>query len=252
MGQTRMKNVRRIIHGHDGPVEIDETRLRVEKIYLVPDHDTAVEMVEREVEHASRLHEALAACAGLACPKIIAWDLSPPPRVIMGLCPGEPLAGFLARIRRRDPRSAAIARKIHDGLEIYTRVFNEPYYDLGFQNMLYDDETGLLTFLDFGIPNRTDKSVRNAPLEASLGHLIGCACYHMVRPSQLFAPTEGYRQVLRAVLAAFENRLSRRQLLDSAHATFLRLTDCGTAARRNYYRTIGAAVSNMHLKRVFA
>jgi hypothetical protein len=245
-------NARRIIHGHDGPVEIDPIRRTVAKTYLFPEHDAAVASARREVVYASRLHVAFSASAGIACPAIISCDLSPPPRIIMSLCPGEPLATYLERTGPRHPPSAAIAGKICDGLDIYTRLFDEPYYDLCFQNILYEELTGVVTFLDFGIPAGSAPCSRVTPLEASLGNLIGCTCYGMVRPARLFSLRGGHLQVLREVVAEFGNRVSRQRLRDTARSTFHRLTRHGSAARRGYYATLGAAMSNACLKNVLA
>ncbi len=111
------------------------------------------------------------------------------------------------------------------------RVFEEPCYDLRFQNLLYDEATAVLTFLDFGIPDRVDVRAFCTPLEASLGNLVGSACYEMVRPARLFSPRRGHLQVMRAVLAAFENQVSRRRIDALARAAFIRLTDSGRPAR---------------------
>ena len=246
------ESARRILHGHDGPVEIDLIRRTVAKTYLFPEHEAAVAMAIREVAFASRLRDALPASAGIACPRVIGCDLTPPPRIIMSLCPGEPLATFLGRIRRRDPRTGVIAGKIRDGLAIYTRLFDEPYYDLCFQNILYDEATGMLTLLDFGIPDGPHSRTWSGPLEASLGNLIGCACYSMVRPAHLFSRKGGHLQVMREVMAAFGSGVAQEPLLEIARATFRRLTDHGSAVRRAYYGTIGTVMSNTYLKEVLA
>lgn len=241
-------NSRRIVQGHDGPVEIDEAKRTVTKTYRLVEHAVAVRMVEREVTHATRLHDAFLYHDGLSCPRVLEWDLSAPPRVTMEICDGEPLSSLLGRIGRRDVRSAEIATKIHDGLEIYVRLFEEPYYDLCFQNILYDEATGVLTFLDFDVPNRIDKNSRGSALEMSLGNLVGWACYDMVRPSQLLAPKPRYLQVMRTTLATFEGQVSRRRIHALARAAFIRLTEAGRVARRIYYRTAGTVVAAWYLK----
>lgn len=240
----------RIIRGGDGLVEIDEINRTVTKTYLYLEHEGAVRKMKREVCHASRLLDALSQVEDVSCPKILGWNLGAPPRIVMELCTGEPLSIFLCRIGKGDPRAIEIAAKICKGLSIYVRVFEEPCYDLRFQNLLYDEATAVLTFLDFGIPDRVDVRALCPPLEASLGNLVGSACYEMVRPARLFSPKEGYLQVMRAVLAAFENQVSRRRVDALARATFIRLTDSGRAARRNYYKMAGTVVSNLYLRQV--
>jgi len=151
------------IEGHDGPVEIDEIRQTVTKTYTRLEHEIAIEKVNREVAYASRFVESLSCVVGLSCPRVLGWDLSVPPRIVMSLCPGEALSSFLRRVGKHDPRNAEITGKIHDGLEIYVRLFAEPYHDLCFQNLLYDEATGILTFPNFGIPDRVDKNAGGSP-----------------------------------------------------------------------------------------
>ncbi len=153
---------------------------------------------------------------------------------------------FLGRVGRRDARSAEIATKIHDGLEIYARLFEEPYYDLCFPNILYDAATGVLTFLDFDVPNRTDRNSKGSPLEKSLGNLVGWACYDMARPSQLL-PRLAYVDVMRATLATFEGKVSRPRIHALARAAFVRLSRTGRLARRSYYWLVGTVVAALYM-----
>lgn len=238
-------NLRRVTQGRDGPVQIDEVARTVTKIYLRPDYDTAARRVQREAVYASRFFEALSRSEGLTCPGIIARDLFPPPRLVMQWCPGQPLSLFLRRVGEFDSRTTDIATKIHDGLEIYTCLFEEPYHGFRFQNILYDEATGTVAFLDFGIPEAIDKKIQGSPLEASLGNLVGRACYDMVRPSCLFAAKRGYLDVLTAVLETFGGRVSHRRVYTLAQAVFIRLTAAGSAVRRNYYKTAGTIISSL-------
>jgi hypothetical protein len=236
------------IPGVDGPLEVDETSRTVTKTYSNVAHETAVQHVKREVAYATRLRAAFSGVAGVSCPGIIAWDLSPPPHVVMELCPGESLAKLLRRARHLACRSNEIGEKIREGIEIYARLFAEPYYDFGFQNILFDETSGMVTFLDFVIPNRMDARERDAPLERSLGSLIGWACYDMARPANLFAPADGYMRVLRAVLAAFGGRISTAAALYHAGSVYRRLTETGSTARRCYYATLGRTIVNKRLR----
>ena len=231
----------RIIQGHDGPLKIDEDRQTVTKTYLHCDHETALRQAEREVSYATRLSAALSHVAGLACPRILDWDLTPPPCVVMTLCPGQVLSRFLRQPRRQDA-VAKIADRIHRGIDIYIGLFGEACHDFSFQNMLYDETTEVLTLLDFGLPARIDETPRHPPLEASLGNLVGCACYDLVQPSHLLSPKQGYLKTLRAVLATFEGRVCNRRIRTAAQSALMRLTQAGGAGRRKYYDTIGAAM----------
>ena len=243
-------NARRIIRGHDGPVEIDEARRTVTKTYLTLRQGIAAEKAKRESEYASRLFAALKPFKDLRCPRIHACELGAPPRIVMDLCCGEPLSRFLRRVGKSDSRAADIAEKIKRGLEVYVNVFDEPYYDLCFQNLLYDERLAVLTFLDFGIPHRASAPDSCSPLEVSLGSLVGWACYEMVRPARLFSRRAGYMAVMEALVAAFDGQVSKRHVDIMGRAVFARLIHSGSALRRIYYRTAGTPMKNRYLRRI--
>ena len=232
----------KVIQGRDGPLEIDEQKRIVTKTYSRCKRVEAVQRAQREVAYATRLRQSLLHVDGLNCPRILAWEESFPPRVFMQYCPGEPLSRYLRRHAiRRTQHVADIARKIHDGLEIYTRVFDEPYYDFCFQNMLYDESTGVLTVLDFGVPRPVDAPEWPA-LETSLGRLVGWACYDLVRPSRRFLPKKAYLDVLKLVLSAFQGEVSKEHVRELAYADLRRLGGCDSSLRSRYYQTVGKAI----------
>ncbi|HET9404229.1 MAG TPA: hypothetical protein VFO57_06595 [Burkholderiales bacterium] len=241
-------NRRRIIRGCDGAVEIDEVNRLVTKSYLHPDRETAIHNVHREVAYASRFFEALAGIEGVACPRIIAWELSTPPRVFMKLCPGQALSDFLWLIDGRDARIARISSAIRAGLEVYTRLFDEPYYDCCFNNMLFDDDSGTLTFLDFVVPMRPLDCNPVTSLEASLGSLVGCACYTLARPAFLFHPREAYLSLTQTVMAGFESQVNSARVYACARSVFSQMYSSGGRLRQNYYRTVGMHVTDHCLR----
>jgi hypothetical protein len=202
------------------------------------------------VAYASRFAEALANIEGVACPRIIAWEFSAPPRVLMDLCPGKQLSDVLWNMDAKDPRIAVISGRIQAGLEIYTRLFDEPYHDLCFDNMLYDEDSGLLTFLDFLIPARPVNGDAQTPLEASLARLVGCACYTVARPAYLFSPKAANLALIRAVMARFAGRVRSDTVYACARGLFSRMRDSGGRLRRSYYRTVGTLVSDSCLHRL--
>lgn len=237
----------RSIQGRDRLVEIDKAGQTVAKTYLRYSHETAVRQVEREVSYATRLSAALSNAEGLTCPGILEWDQSPPPRLVMKLCPGEALSNLLRQPGNQDIVFTEIADRIHRGLHIYINLFGEPYHDFGFHNMLYDKTTRVLTLLDFGLPARLDETHWNSPLEASLGNLVACACYELVRPSRLFSPKRGYRTLLQAALAAFEGEVCKCRIHAAVQSNLERLTRTGSSGRRKYYSTFGAAMVRRYL-----
>ena len=246
----RDPNPSRTVLGCDGAVEIDEVRRLVTKTYLHPDRKTAIHNVRREVAYASRFREALADFEGVACPKVISWELSTPPRVVMALCPGTALSDLLWRMDGDDARIAGIASRIQVGLEVYVRLFDEPYYDFCFNNMLFDENSGLVTFLDFVIPARPANGGTKTPLEASLGWLVGCACYSVARPAYLFSPKAAYMGLVQAIMARFEGRVRRDSVYAWARCVFSKMRGSGGRLRRSYYRTVGALVFDSYLHRL--
>ena len=243
-------NPSRSVRGCYGAVEIDEVNRLVTKTYLHPDRKTAIHNVQREVAYASRFSEALAEFEGVACPKVIAWELSTPPRVVMELCPGKSLSDFLWRMDGDDARIAGISGRIQVGLEVYTRLFDEPYYDFCFNNMLFDEDSGLVTFLDFVIPVKPVNCGTETPLEASLGWLVGCACYTVARPVHLLSPRAAYLGLMQDIMTGFEGRVRSDRVYACARGVFSQMRDSGGRLRRGYYRTVGTLVSDSCLHRL--
>lgn len=230
-------SLRRTLQGHDGPIEIDEPRRSVTKIYSRPAHAQAVQRALREADCAARYRDALGGLARVRCPAVLAVDLRAPPRVAMELCAGEPLSELL---KRTALGGDDIARRIHDALVRYVREFGAPYYDFCFNNILYDGDGGWLTLLDFGIPDRGAPGAPTTPLEASLASLVGCACYELARPSALRAQKGNFLRLLAAILLRFEGEVSRARVFQGARAVFRQLCRPGGFVRRAYYETAGA------------
>jgi tRNA A-37 threonylcarbamoyl transferase component Bud32 len=238
-------SLRRTLQGHDGPIAIDAARRTVTKIYSRPVHADAVQAALREAEHARRFRQALLCLHGVRCPSVIAVDLRAPPRVVLELCAGEPLAEVL---RRSPLEGGDLACRIHDALVIYVRELG-PYYDLCFNNLLYDGDSGWLTFLDFGVPGRGAPD-STTPLESSLASLVGCACYELARPTALLAQKPHSLRLLAAVLSRFEGEVSRARVLGGARKVFRQLSRPGGFVRRAYYGTAGVLASRTFLARL--
>jgi hypothetical protein len=239
------------IRGCDGDVHIDASRRLVTKTYLSPNRTIAIANAQREVEYASRFYQALAGVPGVACPRIVMSDYSMPPRVVMEQCPGRPLLQFLSRVGADDPRIPRIARRIGLGLEIYTRLFEEPYYDFCFNNMLFDESDGTISFLDFVIPRGAYDHEPATPIEASLGWLVGCTCYELVRPTILaWSSNEAYLELMRAVVWEFNGRVRADLLSARARHASAQMYDGGSRLRRQYYRTVGSLFTRGFLRRL--
>jgi hypothetical protein len=235
------------INGSDGSVQIDRLRQIVIKTFPNARPEIAVRKARREMYCASRLREALAGVTGLSCPEVVEIDLSPPPRVIMRLCPGIALSEFLGGVGADDGGLDRIAGRIHQGLQIYVEALSEPHYDLNFKNLLYDEATGVLSLLDFAREGTAEVNWE-FPLEASLGRLIGWTCNELVRPSRLPMRKAGYMTLLRKVLARFEGQVSNECIWHAAYGTFVWLGRPGERSVRGLYDGgVGAAVVRTYL-----
>jgi hypothetical protein len=239
------------VRGCDGDVQIDASRSTVTKTYLSSNRAIAIANAQREVEYASRFYEALAGVPGIACPRIIASHYSMPPRVVMEQCPGKPLLHFLRKVGANDPRIPQIARRIRLGLEIYTQLFDEPYYDFCFNNMLFDENDGTIVFLDFVIPRGAYDHGQATPIEASLGWLVGCTWYELVRPAILASSSnEAYLELMRSVVSEFNGKVRIDLLAARARHAAEQMYDGGGRLRRQYYRTVGWFFTRGFLRRL--
>ncbi|MGH8599187.1 MAG: hypothetical protein ACRET1_00885 [Burkholderiales bacterium] len=235
------------MNGSDGSVRIDCSRQIVVKTFPNASPEIAVRKARREMLCAVRLREALSGMAGLSCPEVIEIDLSPPPHVVMRLCPGIALSEFLGGVEADDGRLDRIAERIHQGLQIYVEALSEPHYDLNFKNLLYDEATGVLSLLDFAREGTAEVNWE-FPLEASLGRLIGWTCNELVRPSRLPMRKAGYMALLRKVLARFGDQVSNERIWHAAYGTFVWLGRPGERSVRGlYYGGFGAAVVRTYL-----
>jgi hypothetical protein len=239
---------RKVIVGHDGVVEIDEATRTVVKTYRDPRPEVAFEKAEREVDYAARFVAAVSELPEIAGAEILEYDFSPPPRVLMQLCPGKPVLDFLRTVRADDPCVADIADKIHDCIEIYVETFPGIQHSFKLENMLYDHTSGVLSLIDFAGDEELGDMHRDHPIDAQLGHLIGCACYELARPSNLGLRKAVYVKLLRMVLTSFEGQLSNARIRDSASVCFLRAGRLGRTVRGVYYATFGTVLVERMLK----
>ncbi len=239
---------RKVIVGHDGVVEIDEATRTVVKTYRDPRPEVAFLKAEREVDYAGRFAAAVSERPEIAGAEILEYDFSPPPRVLMQLCAGKPVLDFLRNVRADDPCVADIADKIHDCIEIYVETFPGIQHSFKLENMLYDDTSGVLSLIDFAGDEELGDRHRDHPIDAQLGHLIGCACYELARPANLGLRKAAYLKLLQMVLSSFAGRSSNARIRDSASVCFLRAGRLGRSVRGVYYATFGTVLVERMLK----
>ena len=236
------------VRGHDGPIGIDLASRSVTKTYQQSDYAKALGMAEREADRAARFHAALADERGIRCPGVLSLDRSTPPRLTFQWCEGEPLQAIL--LRAPLARTDDLARAIGRGLRSYVRLFDEPYHDLHFNNLLYDAPAGVITFLDFAYPDRLRGMQLGTPIEASLANLLGCACYELSRPAALLANREGTLALVSAILEGFAHEVSIARVRERAEEIFLGLCGVGSPMRMCYYGTLGRLIGRRCLARI--
>ena len=148
-------------------------------------------------------------------------------------------------------RAGVIASRIRLGLEIYTQLFGEPYYDFCFNNMLFDESDETIVFLDFVIPRGAFDYGQATPIEASLGWLVGCTCYELVRPAILaFSSNDAYLELMRLLVSEFNGQVRVDYLSARARQASEQMYEGGGRLRRHYYKTIGALITSGFLRRL--
>src|SRR4029079_11700964 len=112
---------------------------------------------------------------------------------------GTPLITYL-RTNTLGPRGLfKLTERMHDGLEHYTAATGEPLYDFHVRNCMLDAESERLGIIDFGIPDQFAGGTQGlAPVDLSLGNLVGSAIYEAARPYQVLH-TRRRRQMMALV-----------------------------------------------------
>jgi hypothetical protein len=144
-----------------------------------------------------------------------------------------------------------------EGLLRYVAASGEPYRDFQFDNMLYDEGTGTLAFVDLGAPPgraragcgpEQAQAVASA-LEISLGNLVGSTIFQSARPRWLLRRRQ-HRQavalcagVVGRAAAARPAEVSPAGLQASATSAYRRSAFGGSWPKRLWYATAGRGVA---------
>ncbi|MDQ3432302.1 MAG: aminoglycoside phosphotransferase family protein [Actinomycetota bacterium] len=213
----------------------------------------------READRLGLFREALQSTPHASCPRPI--DLVAEPdaySVRMSLVRGLPLPLHLRTARLEADLLAHLSSTLASALLVYVETFDEPYCDFHLRNMIYEPRTGVVSFLDFGMPNRPWSPADLAalsPLEISLGNLIGSSMFESLRPRCWFRLRQ-HRQALALCWAVVE-RVSRLDhaagaagtgdvsadgVQRAAHLAFDRAAFTGAWYRQLWYRGMNACV----------
>lgn len=175
----------RLGSGGQGTVVLDPESMTVYKQFSTLDENPARRLALNEFRCLTRFQQALADQPFVNCPEPLGLDLRNG-IIRMSHCPGTRLDRFLA-----GPSSEAskhldhIAEQIAIAAARYVEEFDEPYFDLGQHNMIYEPRSGRLCLIDFMTMGEVRKFFQpeHDPLCFSLGNFLGTSVYHTVRPS---------------------------------------------------------------------
>jgi hypothetical protein len=243
--RTGNSGCRDSIVGSDGTVEISADRGAVTKRFHAADLDEARTLAKREFDFLARFSSELECEPSIGCPAPLGWE---PGVVRMSHARGTPIHELLMEDSQLDSDQIEhIGAQVARALKIYCATFDEPYFDLAPNNILYEPETGCLNFVDFTIP----KVLRNVDrtlghYEISLGSFIGYSLYYTVRPAtwRRLSYWGRFHELLASVLANMtaECHVTRSAVNLVASRAYRSIGPVGPVARRAWYGTVGAAL----------
>jgi hypothetical protein len=214
----------------------------VTKTFLDADPAVADRLARTEFERLRRFAAVLRRVDGVTCPDVLELVADPAPQVRMERVPGRPLISLLRAKRLNRSCIAALAESAAHGLAAYIGGVGEPYHDFQFDNMLYDEQTATLGFVDVGDPSDMAAWPTGCSAEAiSLGNLIASTMFQSVRPRWLLARRQHAQAallcgaVVERSLVLSPTRPSRSELASCASTVFVRLAYGGRIHRRLWY-----------------
>lgn len=231
-------------------VELDPVSMLVSKQFRSPN---AAGNAQREFDYLRRFSAALAGQPILRCPEPVRVDPKQG-KVWMTFCPGEQLHHLAETSSTIDDDLEHIAGQIVIALEKYVAEFNEPFYDLAAWNMLYHTPTRTLSLIDFAGAGRDwlrHPDFQDAPVDVSLGCLVGTTVYHTVRARRASWRKRDYwkrqERLMGEVLAQMDSRHSLRLpiIRQVSHMMYdVMGKQRGRPRRRLWFWTAGQALFN--------
>ena len=196
------------------------------------------ELALREFERLRDFGQALRDVGGASCPQPLELVDGAWPQVRMTRAPGATLWRVLRERPLASDTQTRLARVAAEALDAYVATFHEPYRDFQFDNMLFDERSGTLTFLDFGIPPGDDApAAERTALAVSLGNLVGSTIFQSARPGWVRHRRQ-HRQALAlcaAIVEAAAQSPGAGDVARFARAAYLRSAWQGSMRRRLWY-----------------
>ena len=218
----------------------------VRKTFHGGDPEVLRQLAEVECVRLSRFREALAGVPHATCPRPLGVEPGSAPSLRMERCLGLPL---LSRLRAGDLDAGTmrtIAVTAASAVIAYVRDLGEPYHDFQFDNMLYDERSGVVTFLDLGLPDGGGNCPPTATaLDMSLGNLVGSTMFQSARPKWMLRIRQHRQaeQLCSAVVARSAQPgivpVSPRGLREAALAAYARSAFQAGVMRRAWYAGAG-------------
>lgn len=213
----------------DGPRAEDERRARA------------------ELGRLERFAVALADVPGAACPQPLEL-LSDPPGLRMAHAPGANLFELLGRRRFDAGARERLATTMAAAVVAYVGALGEPLPDFKFDNLLYDEATDTLTFVDLGAPqDALAPEPGLSAYEISVGDMLASVVFQSARPRNALHRRQHAQSVALAVAVVCALRAAgaaplRDPELVRAQATAYRRCAYGRSARRNAWYTVAGPV----------
>ncbi|MGI8413879.1 MAG: hypothetical protein ACR2QA_15595 [Solirubrobacteraceae bacterium] len=219
----------------------------VTKTFCGEDAELQWRLALQEYDRLREFTHALLALDGAACPEALDLVREPLPQLRMTHAAGVPVPTLL-RARQLAPELRQhLAITAARALELYVERLDEPYYDFHFANMLYDETSGTLTFLDLGLPPYYRTLVGRSALGISLGNLIGSTIFHSARPREFFrCRAQGQAVALCAEIAVLVLRSHptvAAELPVCVSAAYARPAQTGRWHRRLWYAVVAPLVA---------
>ena len=242
----RCGGVRRSLGHHPQRlVSFDHGAGIVEKTFLVDGGNTLV-VAEEEFRRLQTLSEVVGEAARSASPEPLALLPGPPPTIRMGAVAGRPLLDVLRERRLRRAQLEEAAATAAHVLVAYVAAAGSPYYDFQFDNMLYDEGSATVGFVDLGLPEGgTTDSSGLTPIDVSLGNLIGSTIFQSARPKWLIQRRQRRQaaQLCRSIVRGAGERSADKVRMDgirrTAQDTYGRCAFGGDRVKRLWYSSVG-------------
>jgi len=227
-------------------VEVEKNGAVIRKTFTGEDPEALLRLAEAEFSRLHRFHEALRDVPGAYSPRPVEIRAGVQVDLRMERAPGEPLL-LLLRSRRLSPELAdRLATVAASAVIRYLESVGEAYTDFQFDNMLFDEASGTVTFVDLGVPDHSPAvPASSSPLEMTLGNMVGSTAFQSARPRWVLAARQ-HRQAVRLCEAIVEalSRISGAELSAAglracAGAAYERCAFKEDRVRRLWYSSAG-------------